>query len=117
MDNPNRRSPSGSGGPGKSTSSSGISATEARQLKERIDALEKMVRDSLDEKNQWNSVIREWMGQDIYILLVHRGDEHGLLRWVDRYTLGIERADGQTVIVHKAAIATIRLYSPHPQST
>ncbi len=89
-----------------------ISVAEAKQLREKVEALERLVREHFDEKNQWNSAVREWIGRGVKItLLIQASDPshevRGKLLWVDRYTMCVEVAR-EPVIVHKAAIATIR---------
>ena len=91
----------------------GISASEAR-LNERMAALEKQVRDQFDEKNHWNSMVREWIGKQVLVSLLAEaahedGKVEGTLLWVDRYTLCVRCGrKGHPVIIHKAAVATIR---------
>jgi sRNA-binding regulator protein Hfq len=98
----------------KSPSSSGISSTDVQRLNQRIEALEKLVRDSLDEKNHWNSQVREWIGKPVKIQLVSGESVVGLLRWVDRYTLCLDLDKWEGIgIVHKGAIAIIRQINVH----
>lgn len=107
-----RQRPNGS----KPSPAPGISANEAQQLRSRIESLERLVREHLDEKNQWNSMVRGWVGTRVAILLVTEDEVVGELLWVDRYTMclkvAITKDDNpeatpvlKTVIVHKAAIA------------
>jgi hypothetical protein len=100
----------------------GISATDMQALSNRVAALEAKLREYLDEKNQWNSTVREWIGKEVIIsLLIHpeHTESHaicGQLLWIDRYTMCLmvqtstdaSQPSMQPVIIHKAAIATIR---------
>lgn len=104
-----------SGGGGKASPSAGISPAEARELREqvsalssRVDRLEKFLREHFDEKNQWNSTVREWVGQEVVVELVPERNVEGTLLWLDRYTICLTIA-GKTKVVHKAAIALIYL--------
>ena len=91
----------------KTQASTGISQTD--QLSQRIDKLESLVREHLDEKNQWNSLVRSWVGKEVQIaLLLPDTFVIGVLRWVDRYTMCIDERSGRPVIVHKGAVAMIR---------
>lgn len=110
-------------GGSKPQPASGISATEAQQLRSRIDQLEKQVREHLAEKNQWNSMVRGWVGTRVAVLLVTEDEVIGELLWVDRYTLCLKVAiqkDDQPeaapvikpVIVHKGAIALMHQEGP-----
>lgn len=98
----------GSSPPGKPNTQSGIRAPDLQELTQRIEALEKLVRDNLDEKNQWNSKVREWLEKRVVVRLVSSSDIFGILKWVDRYTLCLQEKElPEVTIVHKGAIATI----------
>ncbi len=99
------------GGPpsGKPHASPAISAADARALTKRIEDLEKLVREQFDEKNQWNSLVREWIGKMVRIQLTQGGFVEGFLRWMDRYTLCVDTTHEGTCVVHKGAVAVIRL--------
>jgi sRNA-binding regulator protein Hfq len=99
-------------GGGKPPPTSGISPAEARDLRAQVSALsskveklEKFVKEQYDEKNQWNSTVREWVGKRVVVEL-SRGDKvEGDLLWLDRYTICVR--DAQTKVIHKAAIAMV----------
>jgi sRNA-binding regulator protein Hfq len=94
--------------PSKPRGSSGISPTDPRDVIRRLEVLEKFVKEYFDEKNQWNSLVREWIGTSVRIRLVDGEWVDGVLRWVDRYTLCCEDTKtGQPAIIHKAAIAVL----------
>ena len=101
-----RRRPQQGGG-SKPPPVPGISHAEAAQLRSRIDKLEKVIAEHFAEKNQWNSLIREWVGSVVHIELMHGESITGELMWVDRYTMCLTEA-GRPAIVHKGAIAVIR---------
>ena len=97
----------------KSQPSSEISR-DIIQLRSRIEQLEKTLQASVNEKNQWSSEIRNWVGKSISISMISGALLLGELRWVDRYTLclrGTVPADDgplattKTIVVHKGAIA------------
>lgn len=82
-----------------------------------------MVREHLSEKNQWNSMVRDWVGTRVAVLLLTEDEVVGELLWVDRYTMCLKVAitkDDQPeaapvlkpVIVHKAAIALVHQEGP-----
>jgi sRNA-binding regulator protein Hfq len=92
---------------GKKSSSAGISAADSQTLSSKIEELEILIKDSLDEKNQWNNVLRARIGKHISVDLVTGESVEGCLLWIDRYTIGIK--DTLLRIVHKAAIAIITI--------
>jgi len=85
----------------------GISPGELQQLRSRVDKLEKFIQEQLAEKNQWNPVLRRWVGSKIVVSLTSGSIITGELLWVDRYTLCL-RDEGSELIVHKGAIATLK---------
>ena len=85
----------------------GISSGELQQLRSRVEKLEKFVQEQLSEKNQWNPVLRGWVGSRVAVSLMSGAVITGELRWVDRYTLCLHE-EGAELIVHKGAIATLR---------
>lgn len=93
--------------------SPGISGSSP-DLATRVANIEKFLKEQFDERNQWNSQLREWIGERVRIRLVggnrdsHGYDLEGVLKWVDRYTLCINPVFDDIEIVHKGAIATIR---------
>lgn len=90
----------------------GISgATTNDQLKSRVEVLEKFIKEYFDEKNQWNSMLRDWVGTEVHVRFISGDPFFGTLRWVDRYTLCVDD-DGHPTIIHKAAIATIAQHKP-----
>lgn len=91
--------------PSKPSPAPGIRPTDTAQLIHRIEQLEKLIKEHLDEKNLWNQQIREWTGKPVEILLVGGGTVQGTLRWMDRYTILLECPE--PCIVHKGAVATI----------
>lgn len=100
-------------GGGKPPPTSGISPTEAKDLRERlsalssrVDSLEKFLKEHFAEKNQWNSTVREWVGKQVVVELLVGGSLMGELLWLDRYTICVS-VSGVTKIVHKAAIVLI----------
>lgn len=95
--------------PSKPQHSPAISAAELQSLRQRIDGLEKQLKDQFDEKNQWNSEVRQWIGKSVTIHLVSDTQLVGFLRWMDRYTLCVDEAKFGVCIVHKGAVALIRL--------
>lgn len=94
--------------PSKPQGSPAISSTDLHRLSQRLDALEKLVKDNFDEKNQWNSQVREWIGKPVVVQLVSDTQLVGALRWVDRYTLCVDDTQNGVSIVHKGAVAIIR---------
>jgi sRNA-binding regulator protein Hfq len=89
----------------------GIRPPDLLELTQRLEAIEKLVRDNLDEKNQWSSKVREWIDKSIAIQLVDSTVVCGILKWVDRYTVCLqenENPSAEVTIVHKGAIAVIR---------
>jgi len=104
MGNPRHTPPSS-----KPTSQSGIRSSDPRDISQRLEALEKLVRDSLDEKNLWNAKVRDWIGKRVLIETLIPTHIEGILLWVDRYTLCIQRQNATyETIVHKGAIGTIQ---------
>lgn len=94
--------------PSKAPSSSAISGSPAELLL-RVKKLEDHLAEHFNEKNQWNSEVRQWVGKRIRIYLIFSADPIvGLLRWMDRYTICVEDEVG-TAIVHKGAVALLRL--------
>lgn len=94
---------------GKPAHQSGIRPPDLQELTQRLENLEKLVRDNLDEKNQWNSKVREWIEKAVMVQLVDSLEVFGILKWVDRYTLCLQEKERSDVtIVHKGAIAIIR---------
>lgn len=88
---------------------SGIRPPDLHELTQRLEVLEKLIKDNLDEKNQWNSKVREWLEKTVVIRLVSSMEVSGVLKWVDRYTLCLqEKKQDDVTIVHKGAIAIIR---------
>jgi hypothetical protein len=104
------------GGGGKPPPSPGISPAEARDLRaalsalsSRVDSVEKFLKEHFDERNQWNSTVREWAGQKVIVELSQADKRiEGELLWLDRYTICVKEGDRPKVI-HKAAIALIYL--------
>lgn len=102
-------------GGGKPPPSPGISPAEAKDLRaqmsalsSRVEKLDKFVKEYFDERNQWNSTVREWVGQRVVVELVQSDRKvEGELLWLDRYTICVK--DGRTKVIHKAAIALIYL--------
>lgn len=92
----------------KPAQSSGIRPPDYQALTKRIEDLEKLVKAQFDEKNQWNSQVRDWIGKDVAIQLIDTTTVKGTLRWMDRYTVCIDELKG-VAIVHKGSIAVIRL--------
>ena len=100
----NRHTPPSS----KPVSQPGIRSSDPRDISQRLEALEKLVRDSLDEKNLWNAKVREWIGKRVQVHTLIPTIIDGVLLWMDRYTLCIHRKNEPfETIVHKGAIATI----------
>lgn len=98
--------------PGNPSHQSGIRPPDLRELTRRIEVAEKLIKDSLDEKNQWNSKVREWLEKPVTIQLVSSSEVSGVLKWVDRYTICLqEKEEVDVTIVHKGAIAIIRRQS------
>ena len=115
------------GGASKPQQTPGISPTEARDLRaqvsalsSRVEKLEKFLKEHFDEKNQWNSMVREWTGKKVaveFISAQHRviGD----LLWLDRYTICVNaimstdpfssQTERKIMVIHKAAVALIYL--------
>lgn len=100
--------------PGKSNGGPGISSGEVDQLRRRIEELEKLVREQLSERNQWNALVRGWIGTKVRIYLSTGFAVSGELLWTDRYTMCLkgdfideneELGDEmKTLVVHKGAI-------------
>lgn len=93
----------------KPSNQSGIRSPDLRELTQRIEIAEKLIKDSLDEKNQWNSKVREWLEKSIMVRLVDSSEVVGILKWIDRYTICLQESGSVDVtIVHKGAVAVIR---------
>jgi hypothetical protein len=98
----------------KTSAPPGISAATLQETLDRLEAVERKLKEYFDEKNQWNSMLREWIGKPILVTLLlspTSGDSSilGKLLWIDRYTICVEEEeDGSPSIIHKAAIAVIR---------
>ena len=97
---------------GKHPPQSGIRPADLLEVTQRLEVVEKLIKNNLDERNQWNSKVREWLEKSIVIQLMDSSKVVGVLKWVDRYTLCLQE-DGQSdsTIVHKGAIAVIRVRS------
>ena len=99
-------------GKSKSPPSPGISA-ELAQLRSRVNQLETLVKESLSEKNQWNTEVRGWIGKHVQVGLSTSDIVEGKLLWMDRYTMCLETAwpdkSVGKVVLHKGAITHIRL--------
>lgn len=94
--------------PSKPNTQAGIRPPDLEKFIERIDALEKVVRENFDEKNQWNSKVRGWIGRRVLVRLMTSFEILGVLQGMDRYTICIQEAGFKDVtIVHKGAVATI----------
>jgi sRNA-binding regulator protein Hfq len=104
--NDQRRTPVVQSKPGGSP---GISRAEFEDLKKQISALDTKLADALSERNQWNHVLRKWAeeGKQVTFSLLTGGMLSGKIEWIDRYTIGLID-NGNTYIIHKGAIATIR---------
>lgn len=94
--------------PSKPQHSPAISAAEVQTLRQRVDDLERKLKDAFDEKNQWNSEVRQWIDHKVSVLLLTNTHVVGVLRWMDRYTLCVDTTDYGICIVHKGAVALIR---------
>ncbi len=94
--------------PSKPNPQAGIRPPDLREFIERVDALERIVRENFDEKNQWNSKVREWIGKAVLVRLTTSTEVRGVLQWMDRYTICIQEPTIlDATIVHKGAVATI----------
>ena len=102
----------GGGNQHKNQPPAGISQADAQALRSRVDKVEKQVQEYLAEKNQWNSLVRGWVGQQVAISTVTGEKVTGELLWVDRYTMCLKEASGEPAIVHKGAIAVVRRGGP-----
>lgn len=90
----------------------GIRPSDHREFNQRIEVIEKLIKDAFDEKNQWNPKVREWTDKLIEIQLINSAKVIGILKWVDRYTICLQEPSMDDVtIVHKGAIAFIRRLS------
>ena len=86
-----------------------ISASQIIALKKEVEELSKIVAEHFDEKNYWNSMVRDWIGKDVLVHLTGLEGVFGMLLWIDRYTMCLVESSTKTpVIIHKAAIMTIR---------
>lgn len=90
----------------KPQSAQGISGSTP-DLATRVANIEQFIKEQFDERNQWNTTLRGWVGRTILIRLVDGHVLEGLLNWVDRYTLCVG-LEPDVEIVHKGAIATIK---------
>lgn len=98
--------------PSKPITQAGIRPPDLEEFTQRFNKLDQLVRDAFDERNQWNSKVREWLGKQIKIRLMDSCEIIGVLQWVDRYTICVQEVDVTDVtIVHKGAVATIN-YEP-----
>ena len=110
----------GNGSNHKPSVPSAISSATFHQLSQKVDKLEKQVEEALLEKNQWNAMVRGWVGSRVRIKLMGGNLIEGKLSWIDRYTMclvetGLNSMDPyavpakgvgvEEVIVHKGAIA------------
>lgn len=86
-------------GPGNRPSTPGISTPPSGDLSKQLhDAraktleLERRLQDlehTVNDKNQWNNLVRGWVGSKIVVRLQDNVEIHGLLRMLDRYTLHV----------------------------
>ncbi len=77
---------------------SGISPAEAQRLRSQVEELEKLVREQLDERNQWNNLARKWVGHVVRAVVSTGQVVVGKLLWLDRYTLCIEGSYSENVV-------------------
>ncbi len=107
MTDNNRRT--GPGPVGKPGPGPGISRTEFDDLRKKISELEGKLLEALAEKNLWNHTLRKWQEEEkqVTFSLLTGGQVVGKIEWIDRYTIGVA-SNGDTIIVHKGAIATIK---------
>ncbi len=89
---------------------SGISQDEYRRLIARLDKVEHQLREHFAEKNQWNSLAREWVGSVVVVALAADHNLEGKLLWIDRYTICVEAvppggSEARSIIVHKGLVA------------
>lgn len=94
--------------------SAGISPTEFQALRTKVSDLERQLQEALAERNQWNSVLRRWQDKEAHVKFKLQGGEEvsGRIAFIDRYTIGIltlNVPNEEPVIVHKGAIATVRV--------
>jgi hypothetical protein len=73
---------------GKPSHQSGIRTPGLQELTQRIDVVEKLIKDYLDEKNQRNSKVREWLDKSVKVQLVSSLEVSGVFSgWIDtRFT-------------------------------
>lgn len=88
---------------------SGISPHEAQGLRVRIERLEKQLQEHYAEKNQWNSLVQQWVGSNITVWFGDTTKVTGELLWVDRYTFCVMASPPGAlkpcpVIVHKGMV-------------
>ncbi len=118
-ENGSRTHPRGAGS--NKPTSSGISQDEVRQLRSRLERVERILKEHYAEKNQWNSLVREWVGSPVVVWFDKDHNLEGKLLWVDRYTLCIEAVPPSTpqscipgapdrtklrpIVVHKGLVA------------
>ncbi len=96
--------------PGKPHSTPAISpAAEVQILKQRLEKLERQVQEHFDERNQWNSHVRDWVGKVIEVERVNNTRRVGRLLWMDRYTLCVDTSECGVCIIHKGAVVELRL--------
>jgi hypothetical protein len=104
----------------KSSPPSGISPAEAQRLRSQVEELEKLVREQLDERNQWNNLARKWVGQTVRAVVSTNQVVVGKLLWLDRYTLCIDGSytevmsqgkkdpwPNREIIIHKGQLVMI----------
>lgn len=102
---------------GKPDQGRGISPADAQQLRARLDSVEKQVRahsEAINDRNNWNAVVRGWIGSQVSVHTVSGATVTGILKWVDRYTLCVEGIVGthdpysakelQQIVLHKGAL-------------
>lgn len=92
--------------PSKPQSGPVIRSSPPPSLDERVTTIEQFLKEQFDERNQWNAVLRGWIGQKVRVRLMDGASVEGVLNWVDRYTICLGVTDIE--IVHKGAIATIK---------
>lgn len=82
-------------------------------LKNRVERIEqdlKALKDILNTKDNWNSEVKDWIGEQVKITLRSGNICSGRLLWTDRYNICVDEGGKSRTIVTKGGADTITRY-------
>ena len=85
-------------------------AKKVQSLKDRLDRMDKEVRglkDVLNIHDNWNSEVRQWIGQEVRVKDVGDHDFYGTLKWSDRYNICLSSPHNGLRVYNKGGIVWI----------